>query len=453
MNDVDCASTTVSAAVLPGALPLLGHGWALFRRPLEFLETQRGLADLVEIKLGPRRAYIFNVPDLVRQMLTTHRHSFVKGGPLIDKVQVLLGQGLPAADESTHRRQRPLVQHAFHPELMQEYAGAALLAAEKATKRWKAGDHVRVDQAMYEISAATIAHSLHAGPLADEAAAEIARYLPPALEGVGRRAALPVPWLHALNVGEHRAYREALRGIHASCERLIDASTQSPTATSGMISVLAAVPDRLTGRPMGRRQLHDEIMSLITGAADTTGALMAWVLDTLAERPDIETKVHAEVDAAYTSSPAASAWDASRFPYLTRVITETLRMRSPVWMLPRRTVQDTEVGGHRIPAGSYVFYSAYANHHDPRLFPEPHHFDPDRWLPEHVKQLPRCAFVPFGFGARKCVGESFAMTEATLVLATLTAAWRFVRAGEPPTPRVFSTMVPSDFTMTVHRRS
>jgi cytochrome P450 len=147
------------------------------------------------------------------------------------------------------------------------------------------------------------------------------------------------------------------------------------------------------------------------------------------------------------------AGDLRSLDYTRRVIQESLRLYPPVWALGRKCVQDTELGGHRIPAGSEVLYSIYAVHHDPKVYDNPEAFDPDRWLPERAKQVPRSAFMPFGAGVRNCIGESFSWFETQTVLATLLQRWSVQPVtGEPVKPIAMGALVPGELPMKVVRR-
>jgi len=154
----------------------------------------------------------------------------------------------------------------------------------------------------------------------------------------------------------------------------------------------------------------------------TTAATLAWALDLLARHPQAEQQLHSEVDSVLRVAPATYT-DLPRLQVTERIVTETIRLRTPAWFLTRTVMADTRLGGHLLPAGTSVVYSPYLLHHQPDFYDDPETFDPDRWSPQRP-QPPRHAFIPFASGARKCIGDTFGMTEATLALATITARWR-----------------------------
>jgi pentalenene oxygenase len=203
---------------------------------------------------------------------------------------------------------------------------------------------------------------------------------------------------------------------------------------------------------MSDQQIHDEVLTIMAAGVDTTMGTLSWAFYVLGARPDIEKRIHAEVD-DILDGRTAGLDDIPRLHYLGRVIQEVLRVYPPAWILTRRTVTDVDLGGHHLPAGADVFFSPYALHHDPRLFTEPDTIDPDRWLPTQANDIRRGTCIPFGSGARKCIGESFAIAETTLALATITSHWRLRPIpNRPPQPAAHATYFPANLTMSAEPR-
>ena len=179
---------------------------------------------------------------------------------------------------------------------------------------------------------------------------------------------------------------------------------------------------------------------------------MSWAFHEIARNPSVERRLHTEIDEVLAGRPPTYQ-DAGKLTYTLQVINEVLRMY-PVWILMRRATTDVHLGGERIPAGSEVIVSPHALHFDPATFENPERFDPDRWSPEKAKDVPRGAFIPFGAGARQCVGNVFAQTEIALTLATVAARWRLVPVpGRPVRVRFTSAAYPSGIPMTVVPRT
>ncbi|MGH8920031.1 MAG: cytochrome P450, partial [Actinomycetes bacterium] len=211
--------------------------------------------------------------------------------------------------------------------------------------------------------------------------------------------------------------------------------------------------DEETGQTMPDQQIHDEIMTLLVAGSDTTAVTLSWALHIIGTHPGVENKIHMELQQVLGGRPVTHA-DFPRLDFLRRVVTETLRLYPPGWLVPRRAATETDLGGHHITRGSYVFFSPYANHHDSFLFPDPERFDPDRWLPERAQPLPRCAYIPFGAGTRQCIGETFAVGEVTAALATILARWRLrPHSDQPVRPHALTTLTPGRLLMATERKT
>jgi cytochrome P450 len=193
---------------------------------------------------------------------------------------------------------------------------------------------------------------------------------------------------------------------------------------------------------MTDKQLRDEVMTFLLAGHETTALALSWAWHLLAQSPDVEEKLHAELDGVLAGR-APNFSDLPALPYTERVIKESMRLYPPAWSLARTVVKEFEIGGYRIPAGGNVVMSQWIMHRDPRYFPDPEKFDPDRWLPERLQKLPRFAYFPFGGGPRQCIGASFAMMEATLLLATIAQHFQFrVVPGHPVMPTPSFTLRP-----------
>jgi cyclooctat-9-en-7-ol 5-monooxygenase len=193
-------------------------------------------------------------------------------------------------------------------------------------------------------------------------------------------------------------------------------------------------------------------MTLLVAGTDITASLLAWALHLLGSHPNAEQRVHAELGTVLAGRSPTVA-DLPRLECLAQVLSETLRLYPPAWLLPRRAAINTTLGGHTIRRGSYVFYSPYLSHHDPLQFPDPDRFDPDRWLPERARDLSRYAHIPFGAGPHKCIGNSFSVIEAQTALATIMTRWRLRPSkNHPLRPHVFTSLTPGWLRMITERR-
>jgi pentalenene oxygenase len=276
--------------------------------------------------------------------------------------------------------------------------------------------------------------------------------LPTVLKGIFKRTALPITWLHRIPTPENRRYQAALRHLHDTIDQVITDYRAQDTDRGDLLSRLLLARDEETGESMSDQQIHDEVMTMMIGGTETTMVTLSWAFYVLGARPDIEKRIHAEVD-DILDGPTVGLDDIPRLTYVGRVIQEVLRVYPPVWMLTRRTVTDVDISGHHLPADADVFLSPYALHHDPGLFTEPDTIDPDRWLPTQADDIRRGTCIPFGSGARKCIGKSFATVEATLALATLASRWRLRPIpSRPPQPKAHAIYFPANLAMTAEPR-
>ncbi|KQV19262.1 MULTISPECIES: cytochrome P450 [unclassified Kitasatospora] len=437
--------------VLPGGVPLLGHALRLARRPLHFVEELRDHGEVVVFRIGTRPAYMVSTGELLKDILITHQSKFEKGGSLFDQARKLLGNGLAASNGELHLRQRRLSQPAFHHSRMAIYARAAIDSVAAVSGSWRDGQVLDLGRDLNGMTMEILARTLFSG-LTPEAAAEIRRTLPALVAGVGRRAFLPVDFVHRLPLPVNQREAADLRRLYEVVDGIIADYRAGELDQDDLLSMLMLARDEQTGEGMTTHQIHDEIRSMMVAGTETSATLLLWAFHVLSSRPDVERRVHAELDQVLAGRPVAYT-DLPRLEYLGRVIQELLRMYPTGWILTRRTTAEVSLGGHRIPEGADVFFSPYALHRDPAVFPDPDRFDPDRWLPERAGSIPRHAFLPFGAGVRKCIGESLAYAEITIALAALAGRWRLRSVTDHPARAVArSTLRPKESLMRVEAR-
>ncbi|MGV9696113.1 cytochrome P450 [Streptomyces sp. NPDC003470] len=406
----------------PGRLPLVGHAHLLARRPLEFLSSLPAVGDLVELRIGSRPAYLPCHPDLVQQVLLNAR-VYDTGGPVKEKARPILGNGLITSDWADHRRQRRMVQPAFHPARIAAYAEVMRDECAAHAETWEAGRPTDVGDAMQALTARVTARALFSTEMAPHSVAEIQRSLPVMVHGAYRRAMDPTGLLARLPLPANRAFDAALGRLHTLIDGIVADYRRAGGDRGDLLSALLAARDEEDGGALSDQEVHDQVMTLLLAGVETTASALTWAWHLLAAHPEAEAKLHAEVDEVLDGRPPAYA-DVPRLAYAQRIFTETLRLYPPAWMFTRTTTEPTDLGGVRLPAGADVLVSPYVIHRVPALFSDPERFDPDRWLPERAGDVKRSSYLPFGAGSRKCIGDVFGMTEATLALAALASRWR-----------------------------
>lgn len=435
-------------AVAPGGRPLIGHLLPLARSRMDFLVSLNSCGKLVEVRLGTRPAYVVTHPDLLHQMLVTEAQKFDKGR-IFDKARRFVGNGLATASTETHRTHRRMLQPAFHHKRISAYAATMTEIAGEIVTGWRPGQTIEMGRAMDEMVTQVVSKILFSSDLGEAAVAEVHRSLSVVVSGAALRAVLP-SGLEYLSPDVFR-YSAAVRRLKKVIASVIKGYRAADTDTGDLLSMVIAAQDELTGGRMGDQQIADEVMTFLLGGIESSAAHLAWIFYELAKNPDLERRLHEEVDSVLEGR-APVFDDLKRLELTNRIVSEALRAYAGT-ILMRRVIHPVELGGTRLPAGAEIIFSPYAVHRDPRWFPEPDRFDPDRWLPERAANIPAAAFVPFGSGARKCIGNHFSMTEMGIVIALIASRWRLrLTPGRPVRALARAAVHPSPMYMVCEPR-
>ncbi|MFE1320725.1 cytochrome P450 [Kitasatospora phosalacinea] len=425
-----------TAATAPGALPVLGHGLRLLRGPVGFLSSLHEHGDLVAVRLGPTTAQVPCHPALLAQVLEDDR-LFDKGGVFYDRARDVAGNGLVTCPHRDHRRQRRIVQSAFRRPQLAHYADAVRAEVDAAAAGWRPGLVLDAFPVFYGIALRTLARTLYSTAIDAELATGVERAFDTVLNGLFRQMFLPAP-VRRLPLPANLRYRRALAYLHAATRQLV-AAHRSGADRSGaagesggtdlLSALLAAADQEAGGAGLSDAEVHDQVITLLAAGTETVAATLTWTLWRLSLHPAAAEQVRAELDAVLPHGRAPRPEDLPRLAAVDRVVSETLRLHPPGWLFTRITTAPTELAGRPLPTGSTLVFSPAAVSRHPAAHRSPTVFDPDRWRPERVTPAARQGFLPFGTGARKCVGDLFARTECALVLATLLSRWRL--APEP----------------------
>lgn len=436
-----------------GRLPLVGHAWPMMRDPLAFLGSLADQGPLVRIAFGPVKAVVVCDAELAQQVFRDDR-TFDKGGPFVDRVRDVVGNNLSTCPHHEHRRQRRLLQPAFHVGRFGAYGRTMAAQIAARVDAWRDGQVLDVPAEMAMLTTNVLTATMFSDTLSPaelEQSQEDADVLttdvlvrmmmPKAL------TKLPLP----VNVRFERAHARIRRTVEA----IVAARREEGGDRGDLLSALLAGHDEeSTGadRTLSDQEVVDQMLTFHLAGSETTAVTLTWALHLIARHPDVERRLHAEVDAVLAGRTAGPD-DVAALELTGRVVTETLRLRSPVYILTRQVTSDTELGGHPLPAGTVVAYSPYPIHHNADLYPDPHRFDPDRWDP--ARKPARHAFVPFSNGARKCIGDRFSLMEATLALASILARWRLehVPGEEEVRPAAAAVIRPRRLRMRASARS
>ncbi|WP_225831065.1 cytochrome P450 [Streptomyces sp. NK08204] len=439
---------------MPGRVPFAGHAVQMFRNPLRFFQNVSEQGGLVRIWLGTKQAYVVSDHDMLYDILVRKAKSFEKGMQF-DQARPLLGNGILLSEGDFHRRQRLLMQPAFHHEKIATYVDVMRESASDVFGAWRDGQRVGMYNMFYELAVRIVIKALFSTDMVEQDVAEVYKSMPIVISGVEKRAAIPPGLLDRVPNKSSREFHGAIGRLYSMGRRII-ADYRAKDKGIGerpddLMNLLFTARDE-GNKSMTDKQIQDEFMTLLTAGSETTPSAMSWTCMLLGRHPEVQRRMQEEIDEVVGDRPVQAA-DLRSLDYTRRVIQEALRLYPPVWALGRKCVKDTELGGHQIPAGTEVLYSIYAVHHDPKVYDNPEAFDPDRWLPERAKGVPRSAFMPFGAGVRNCIGESFSWFETQTVLSTLLQHWSVQPVtGEPVRPIAMGALVPGELPMKVVRR-
>lgn len=442
------ASEQARRAEAPGALPLLGHFLALRRDPLGFLGSLSAHGDLVGIRLGPLRTLVVCDPHLAHQVLTDLR-TFDRTGMIYERVRAAMGNGVATSSYTDHRRQRLIMQPAFHPRHLPDYTSVMRQQTAALLDGWHDGQTVDVVEEMFKLTTSVALRSLFSTQLPPSAADALREAFEVFLRGTSTQIALPM--FGRLPLPANLRYRAALRQWRTQVSELIaQYRGRGGDGQDLMARMLAARVDTGDGGGDERgksdgltdAELADQVAVLLLAGGETTSAALSWAIYLLCTHPEVLRAASAEAERVLGGAETAGWEQLPELDLTTRVIQEAMRMYPPSWLVPRTTTRHTRLGGYDLRAGTTVMISQYVLHHDPDVFPEPHRFDPDRWLAagRSVTPAARRAYVPFGGGQTKCLGEGFAMAEAVVALASVLARWnlelRDPRAAQKPDCRL-----------------
>jgi cytochrome P450 len=380
--------------------------------PLEFLQRLAGQGDVVPFRLAGHRALLLNHPDHVEDVLSVNHAKFVKPSGF-RRGRALLGNGLLTAEGPHHQQRRQAVQPAFGPHRMAGYAEIVVQSAEETCRQLQDGQTVDMAALTRDLTLTIIGRVLFGKDLADRAA--------DVHKAVTTASASMDPLLTLLAPG--RRLRPARDSLRAIVNGLIDECC-SPEADAAPLApyLYRAENHQVTD------QLRDDVLTLFVAGHETIANALTWTWNLLAQHPDAEGRLHDELR-LLLGGRAASYGDLDVLTYTGWVLAESLRLFPPSWVLTRRAVDDHQVGGVPVPAGTLVVVSQYLLHRDARFFPDPLAFRPERWDPVRQYPRPKLAYFPFGAGPRSCIGQGFALVEGVLLLATIAQGWRCRSAG------------------------
>ena len=396
--------------------PVLGEIVQVWRDPLALVvEGMQSGEAVVGFRFGPYRYVLVNQPEGIEHVLKDNARAYHKS-PTYDGLKLVLGHGLVTSEDDLWRRQRKLVQPAFHHRCLVRFADDVVEQTDLLLDRWHAAGARTVDiyEEMTALTFAIVGRTLFSADIADKAG-DVGRALEFMLsfarDYAERLVRIPI-WLP---LPGHLKFKRNLRVVDGVIAQLIEARRDANAPVGDLLDLLLSAADDQGS--MSDRQLRDEVMTLALAGHETTALAMTYTWHLLTQHTDVLEGLRAEV-AVLDGRPPSYA-DLARLPLSERIIKESLRLYPPAWGIERIALEDDVVCGHAIPKGTLVGIAPFGLHRDPQYWPRPDRFDPNRFRAERDSERPRFAYVPFGGGPRVCIGNAFAMMEARLALVRM----------------------------------
>jgi cytochrome P450 len=426
-------------------LPLVGSIPDLMKDPFGFLAQAREThGDIYRLNLGLTNVVMLNHPAQIQQVFVDNAQNYRKGGAMWDAIRVLLGNGLVVSEGDFWRRQRRMMQPQFHRQRLAGLTDLMVSAINESLDSWETQETENAfdlapafnNLTMKVITRTLFGMGLNAGAM-DEVSEAVTYAVDYILKAVALNA-LPA-WMPAPG---RRQYQKAIATIDRQVYGIIASARQKAGAENYLLEMLLDSVDAETGEGMTDQQLRDEVTTLFLAGYETTSLTLSWAFDYLVHHPGMMQKIQAEVDSVLGNRPPTFE-DLPKLTYTRMVLQETLRLRPSAWQVMRTAIDDDEIDGYPIPAGTNLVALIYMCHHHPAEWPNPEEFDPERFSPENSERRHKLAWMPFGAGKRMCIGKDFALMEGQLALAMTAQRYQMMPTVEPQArPQLSATLRP-----------
>jgi enediyne biosynthesis protein E7 len=368
--------------------------------------------DIYRFHSPARRAemWVINHPDDVKRVLVSNHRNYTKGSGL-DRVKILLGNGIMTSEGDLWKRQRYMMQPSFHRKMITQFSQLIDACNERFIAKWEkqaaAGALINITDDMSELTLEIVLLSIFGTDL-ERLAKEMGGN---PFDIVTKEPARDLKFAYK--------FRQLSKLVGALAKRRVAEKTEH----FDFLQMLMEARDKETGAPMSERELIDEAMTLIVAGHETTASGLNWTWYLLSQNPEAERLLHAEVDAV-AEKPQPSLADMEQLSYTRNVVDEALRLYPPGWLLSRRTIAADTLSGFEVPAGTDVLLCLYLLHRHPRYWKEPEAFRPERFDAAHEAERPRFAYMPFAAGPRHCIGETLALYEMYMHLYKVARRYR-----------------------------
>lgn len=413
---------------------VLGSARDFQRDPLAFIRVLAATADVVGYRFVVWPSIFVNHPEYIKHVLQENNRNYNKDAPPNRMLKTVLGEGLVTNDGASWLHQRRLIQPAFHRQRIAGFGALMVAATTAMLDRWDARPDAAapldVAAEMMGLTLRVVGQALFGAEMGGDVAA-VGSSFTTVNTFLTHSFYQPFALLPGVPARGKRGFQAARRELDQIVYRLIAERQRDNADRSDLLSLILLARDAETGEAMSSQQAHDECITLMLAGHETTAVALSWTFALLARHPEVAERLRAEVAAALAGRPPTID-DLPSLPFTRMVIDEALRLYPPAWAILRRAIGDDELGPYHIPAHSNVFISPWAIHRHPAFWDNPEAFDPDRFSPARSADRPHFAYLPFGGGPRQCIGNMFALTEAQLILATITQRYQLHLLSEQP---------------------
>ena len=432
-------------------VPILGCLPEFAKSPLNFFKRLTNeYDDVVEFHLPFIDLALVVDADIAHKILVTEAKHFRKADRDVNIMGTILGNGLVTNNDTTsHKVHRKLVQPGFHFRRMEAYTKTMSAYTEQYISNWENGTTRSISDDMFKLTMYIVTKTLFDTDMVEmeNEADKIGNTMHVVQDLINKRfhQVLPLPdWVPSPG---NIKLAKARKNLHQTIEHIIEArmTSNGKIEDNGDMMSMLLLAEYEDGTKMSHKQVMDELITLFVAGHETTSNALTWAFYLLATHPEIQTKLQHELDTVLDAKTAEFS-DLKALVYTEMVVKESMRLLPPVWTLnTRQANEDTVVGDYLFPRDKVIFISPYANHHNPKYFPEPEKFNPERFSAENEKSIPKHVYIPFGTGSRVCIGQAFAMMEAKLILASVVQCFEISLAeGQELNPQAQITLSNKD---------
>lgn len=424
------------------------------RNPLLFfLSVTQQYGDLVKFRFAFWDSYIANHPEYIKHILVDNYRNYSKKTFDYRLLRILVGNGLLTSEGDSWLSQRRLIQPAFHRQKITGFGQIMVESAGKMLDEWQVYAQNRqpfdVSAEMMRLTLRIVGKALFGQDLNRETGL-VGDAFTTANMDISKRIRSLFSAPLSLPTPRNRRFHQAIRTMDQVVQEIIQKRRAElergalPGEDINLLTILLLAKDEKTGESMDDDQLRDEVKTLLLAGHETTANALSWAWYLLSKNPEAGHKLRAELNQVL-GDRLPNTQDLPSLPYTRMVVQETLRIRPPAWIVSRLAEHEDEIGGYRIPAGSHISISPYIMHHHPGFWENPEGFDPERFTPDRSANRPAYVYFPFGGGQRMCIGRDFALTEASLILASVASRFRLdLVPGRPVDMEPSITLRPRD---------